>query len=356
MLCLPGFGSHANTQNLPHFRAFPASIQEHSPPKCLFFMANAKLPNSSRLCPPTRCRWQKRVREAKGHGVRAQTNAWKPPSNTLRFKNTTTDEVSVVNLVSLRILCGGCAILARLPHHPFSQISPEKFPIMNQCHKNLAQPPDLGFKLGFPKTTKIHHHNPDYVPLHVVGMPSIRPNAGKLPQQMPPQKAWQSLWKAQPQLLSPKPHTPMPQTLAKSQNTKTTKAHPFEDIPTHKSSSRPFHRPRNRRTIRKKSETSANGLPPEHCGKKPPEQWELWEGKPLKPYHFNRTLGAQKASSKYCQLSSTSKQRALWEQNRLEPYPCNRPLASTEPRLIGGSQRGGFQKGGSGVCSLAPKP
>ena len=45
MLCLPGFGTHANTQNLPHFRAFPASIQEHSPPKCLFFVANAKLPN-----------------------------------------------------------------------------------------------------------------------------------------------------------------------------------------------------------------------------------------------------------------------------------------------------------------------
>ena len=45
MLCLPGFGTHANTQNLPHFRAFPATIQEHSPPKCLFFMANAKLPN-----------------------------------------------------------------------------------------------------------------------------------------------------------------------------------------------------------------------------------------------------------------------------------------------------------------------
>ena len=36
MLCLPGFGTHANIQNLPHFRAFPASIQEHSPPKCLF--------------------------------------------------------------------------------------------------------------------------------------------------------------------------------------------------------------------------------------------------------------------------------------------------------------------------------
>ena len=45
MLCLPGFGTHANTQNLPHFRAFPASIQEHSPAKCLFFMANAELPN-----------------------------------------------------------------------------------------------------------------------------------------------------------------------------------------------------------------------------------------------------------------------------------------------------------------------
>ena len=45
MLCLPGFGTHANTQNLPHFRACPASIQEQCPPKCLFFMANAKLPN-----------------------------------------------------------------------------------------------------------------------------------------------------------------------------------------------------------------------------------------------------------------------------------------------------------------------
>ena len=42
---LPGFGTQANTQNLPHCRAFPASIQEHSTPNCLFFMANAKLPN-----------------------------------------------------------------------------------------------------------------------------------------------------------------------------------------------------------------------------------------------------------------------------------------------------------------------
>ena len=45
MLCLPGFGTHANTQNLQHFRAFPASTQEHSPPKCPFLMANAQLPN-----------------------------------------------------------------------------------------------------------------------------------------------------------------------------------------------------------------------------------------------------------------------------------------------------------------------
>ena len=60
-----------------------------------------------------------------------------------------------------------------------------------------------------------------------------------------------------------------------------------------------------------------------------PEQWELWEGKSLKPYHFNRTLGAQKASSKYCQ-TSTAKQRELWEQNALKPYPYNRTLGSTE--------------------------
>ena len=45
MFCLPGFGTHANTQNLPHFRAIPASIQEHSPPEMPIFMANAKLPN-----------------------------------------------------------------------------------------------------------------------------------------------------------------------------------------------------------------------------------------------------------------------------------------------------------------------
>ena len=59
-----------------------------------------------------------------------------------------------------------------------------------------------------------------------------------------------------------------------------------------------------------------SGLTPEYCGKRPPEQWELWEGKPLKPYHFNRTLGAQRASSKHCQ-TSTAKQRELWEQNGL---------------------------------------
>ena len=49
MLCLPGFGTHADSQNLPHFRPFPASIQEHSPPKCLFSMASAKLPNRPRF-------------------------------------------------------------------------------------------------------------------------------------------------------------------------------------------------------------------------------------------------------------------------------------------------------------------
>ena len=36
MLFLPGFGTHANTQNLPHFRAFTASIQERSPPNAYF--------------------------------------------------------------------------------------------------------------------------------------------------------------------------------------------------------------------------------------------------------------------------------------------------------------------------------
>ena len=53
MLCSPGFGTRANTQNLPHFRAFPVGIQEHSPPKCLFFMANAKLPNRPGFALPT---------------------------------------------------------------------------------------------------------------------------------------------------------------------------------------------------------------------------------------------------------------------------------------------------------------
>ena len=38
-------GHNAKTQNLPHFRAFPASIRERSSPKCLSFMANARLPN-----------------------------------------------------------------------------------------------------------------------------------------------------------------------------------------------------------------------------------------------------------------------------------------------------------------------
>ena len=45
MLCLPGFGTHANTQNLPHFRAFPASNEGALSPEMPIFMAKAKLPN-----------------------------------------------------------------------------------------------------------------------------------------------------------------------------------------------------------------------------------------------------------------------------------------------------------------------
>ena len=47
MLCLPGFGTHANI-HLPHFCAFPASTQEHSPRNADFSwqMLNC-------LCPPT---------------------------------------------------------------------------------------------------------------------------------------------------------------------------------------------------------------------------------------------------------------------------------------------------------------
>ena len=55
MLCLPRFGTHANTQNLPHFRAFPAGVQEHSPPKCLFFMANERFLPSYRGGIPHPC-------------------------------------------------------------------------------------------------------------------------------------------------------------------------------------------------------------------------------------------------------------------------------------------------------------
>ena len=48
--CLQDFG-HTQTHRIcPTFScAFPASIQEHCPPKCLFFMANAKLPNRPRF-------------------------------------------------------------------------------------------------------------------------------------------------------------------------------------------------------------------------------------------------------------------------------------------------------------------
>ena len=65
---------------------------------------------------------------------------------------------------------------------------------------------------------------------------------------------------------------------------------------------------------------------PRSTVEKGPQSDESYEGKHLKPYHFNRTLGAQRASSKYCQ-TSTAKQRELWEQNGLQPYPCNRAEA-----------------------------
>ena len=45
MLCLPVCGRHANTQKLPHFRAFPASIQEHSSPEMPIFHGKRELPN-----------------------------------------------------------------------------------------------------------------------------------------------------------------------------------------------------------------------------------------------------------------------------------------------------------------------
>ena len=45
MLCLPGFGTHANTQNLPQFRGFPCEYPGALSPEMPIFMANAKLPN-----------------------------------------------------------------------------------------------------------------------------------------------------------------------------------------------------------------------------------------------------------------------------------------------------------------------
>ena len=63
------------------------------------------------------------------------------------------------------------------------------------------------------------------------------------------------------------------------------------------------------------------GLTLEYCGKRPPKQWELWEGKPLKPYHFNRTLGTQKACSKYCQVLPSN-------ESYESKTGCNRTLAT----------------------------
>ena len=85
-------------------------------------------------------------------------------------------------------------------------------------------------------------------------------------------------------------------------------------------------------------------LPPNWCGKGPPEQWELWEAEPLKPYHFNRTLGAQKASSKYCQcVQATRAMRAKQAVTiRLQPY--------FGFHCILGVKIGGFAKGSREWC------
>ena len=66
MLCLPAFGSHANIQNLPHFRAFSASIRELSPPKCLYFMANARLPNRPGFALPQGGSFRKELGDSRG--------------------------------------------------------------------------------------------------------------------------------------------------------------------------------------------------------------------------------------------------------------------------------------------------
>ena len=45
---LPGVGTHANTQNLPHFRAFPAGIQEHSLKRQAMSLLRLPSPKQSR--------------------------------------------------------------------------------------------------------------------------------------------------------------------------------------------------------------------------------------------------------------------------------------------------------------------
>ena len=77
------------------------------------------------------------------------------------------------------------------------------------------------------------------------------------------------------------------------------------------------------------------GLQPAALGAlwKKPRPMRAMRGNALEAYHFNSTLSAREASSKYCQ-TSTSKQRELREQNRLLPYPCKRTLVSLGFREI----------------------
>ena len=61
MLCSRGFGTHANTQNLPHFRVLPASIREPSPPQNAFFPGKRETAKSSQFAlPPIRSLVQSR--------------------------------------------------------------------------------------------------------------------------------------------------------------------------------------------------------------------------------------------------------------------------------------------------------
>ena len=66
-----------------------------------------------------------------------------------------------------------------------------------------------------------------------------------------------------------------------------------------------------------------NGLSPEHCGRRPPQQREPQEATPSKAHHFCCAWGAQKILPKYCRSNSpksnnTQKSRTtVWLQSYL---------------------------------------